>query len=145
MNTQERILNVLGGAQPPGVKSRTARHSLQPRVRAGLKFAALEALQRRYQIPLAQLQTLLDISDRTLARRRRQQWLNKAESDRLYRIARLGARAEEVLGSIASAERWLKEPQPALGSETPLSMLDTDEGAQLVGDLLGRIEHGVYS
>ena len=145
MTTQERILNVLGGAPPKGIKARAVRLSLQPQVRSGLKFAAHEALQTRYQIPLAQLQTLLDISDRTLARRREQQWLNKSESDRLYRIARLGARAEEVLGSIAAAERWLKEPQPTLGSETPLALLDTDEGAQLVGELLGRIEHGVYS
>ncbi len=145
MTTQERILNVLGGARPLGLKLPTAQRSVQPRVRNGLKFAALEALQSRYQIPLSQLQSLLDISDRTLARRREQKWLNKGESDRLYRIARLGARAEEVFGSIAATERWLKEPQPTLGSETPLALLDTDEGAQIVGDLLGRIEHGVYS
>jgi putative toxin-antitoxin system antitoxin component (TIGR02293 family) len=70
---------------------------------------------------------------------------SKAESDRLYRVACVIARAEEVLGSSQAAERWLKEPLPALGFETPLSILDTDEGAQMVCDLLGRIEHGVFS
>ncbi|MFN0121678.1 MAG: antitoxin Xre/MbcA/ParS toxin-binding domain-containing protein [Blastocatellia bacterium] len=145
MTTQERIIDVLGGARPLGMTRGGARRGMQPQIRAGLKFTALESLQRRYQIPLAQLQTLLGISDRTLARRRIQKLLSQSESDRLYRIARLGARAEEVLGSADAAARWLKEPQPALGAETPLAQLDTDEGAQMVGDILGRIEHGVYS
>jgi putative toxin-antitoxin system antitoxin component (TIGR02293 family) len=144
MTPQERIIAVLGGAKPLGLK-KAERYSLQAQVRAGLKFSALESLQRRYHIPLSQLQSLLDISDRTLARRREQQILSKAESDRLYRVARVAVRAEEVLGSSQAAERWLKEQIPALGFETPLSMLDTDEGAQMVGDILGRIEHGVFS
>jgi putative toxin-antitoxin system antitoxin component (TIGR02293 family) len=145
MTPQERIIDVLGGAKPLGLKNRAARHSLQSQIRAGLKFSALEAFQRRYQIPLSQLQVLLGISDRTLARRREQQILSKAESDRLYRVARVAARAEEVLGSSQAVERWLKVPLPALEFETPLSMLDTDEGAQMVCDILGRIEHGVFS
>ena len=128
-----------------GLKNKAPRHSLQAQIRAGLKYSALESVLRRYRIPLSQMQVLLDISDRTLARRREQKILSKAESDRLYRVARVAVRAEEVLGSSQTAERWLKEPIPALGFETPLSMLDTDEGAQMVGDLLGRIEHGVFS
>ena len=145
MTTQDRIIDVLGGAKPLGMKTLAARRSMQPHFRAGLKFSALESLQRRYQIPVFQMRALLDISDRTLARRRARQMLSKAESDRLYRVARVGARAEEVLGSIQATEKWLKEPQPTLGFETPLSLLDTDEGAQIVGDILGRIEHGVFS
>jgi putative toxin-antitoxin system antitoxin component (TIGR02293 family) len=145
MTSQERIIDALGGAKPLGMRGKSVRSSLSAQIRAGLKFSALETLSRRYRIPLAQMQKLLDISDRTLARRREQQQLSKAESDRLYRVARLAVRAEEVLGSSESAERWLKEPLPALGFETPLSLLDTDEGAQTVSDLLGRIEHGVYS
>ena len=145
MTPQEKIIAILGGAKPLGLKSKQARPSLQAQIRAGLKFSALESLQRRYRIPLAQLQTLLDISDRTLARRRAQQTLSKAESDRLYRIARVAVQAEEVLGSTQTAERWLKEPLPALGTETPLELLDTDEGVQMVSDILGRIEHGVFS
>lgn len=145
MTQQERIIDILGGAKPLGLKNKAPRHSLQPQIRAGLKFSALESVLRRYRIPLSQMQVLLDISDRTLARRREQKILSKAESDRLYRVARVAVRAEEVLGSSQTAERWLKEPIPALGFETPLSMLDTDEGAQMVGDILGRIEHGVFS
>lgn len=145
MTTQEHIIEVLGGAKALGLKRGQSTSSLQVPVRAGLRFSALEAIQRRYQITQAQIQHLIDISERTFARRKVEQVLTKSESDRLYRVARVAARAEEVLGSAQAAERWLKELIPALGGVTPLSLLDTDEGAQQVTDILGRIEHGVYS
>jgi putative toxin-antitoxin system antitoxin component (TIGR02293 family) len=145
VTTQEHIIEVLGGAKALCLKRGQAMISLHEPVRAGLRFSALEALQRRYQITQAQIQYLIDISERTFARRKVEQVLNKSESDRLYRVARIAAFAEEVLGSAQAAERWLKEPIPALGRVTPLSLLDTDEGAQRVTDILGRIDHGVYS
>jgi len=40
---------------------------------------------------------------------------------------------------------WLRSRNQALGGATPLSLLDTDAGAEDVMDLLGRIEHGVHS
>lgn len=145
MTTQEHIIEILGGAKALGVKRGQATTSLQESVRAGLCFSALEAIQRRYQITQAQIKYLLDISERTFARRKAEQSLTKSESDRLYRLARVAARAEDVLGSAQATERWLKESIPALGQVTPLSLLDTDEGVQRVTDILGRIEHGVFS
>lgn len=147
MTTQERIIEVLGGAKALGLKRGRALSStsLQDPVRAGFRFSALEAFQSRYQITQAQIQYLVDISERTFARRKVEQLLSKSESDRLYRLARIAALAEEVLGSSQAAERWLKEPNPTLGQATPLSLLDTDAGAQQVSDTLGRIDYGVYS
>ena len=43
------------------------------------------------------------------------------------------------------ARKWLKEPSWALGDVTPLQYADTELGAQGVEDLLGRIEHGVFT
>ncbi len=143
MTSQERIIEVLGGAKSIGLGQ--AETSLKGRVQVGLRFSALEALQQRYQITSAQIRELIDISERTLARRKVEKTLSKSESDRLYRVARIAAYAEEVLGSAQAAERWLKEPLPALGQVTPLSLLDTDEGSQRVTDILGRIDYGVYS
>jgi putative toxin-antitoxin system antitoxin component (TIGR02293 family) len=36
-------------------------------------------------------------------------------------------------------------PNRALADQTPFSMLDTEQGAQIVLDVLGRLEHGVFS
>ena len=43
------------------------------------------------------------------------------------------------------ARRWLSSPQRALGGSTPLSLARTEVGAGLVEDLIGRLEHGVFS
>jgi putative toxin-antitoxin system antitoxin component (TIGR02293 family) len=61
------------------------------------------------------------------------------------RIARVMARAENVLGSPERATAWLNRPNRALGDAVPLDLLGTDLGAREVEAVLGRIEHGVYS
>ena len=49
--------------------------------------------------------------------------------------------------SIATVEPidWLKSPNAALRGHAPLSLVDTDIGAEAVLDALGRIEHGVFA
>jgi putative toxin-antitoxin system antitoxin component (TIGR02293 family) len=54
-------------------------------------------------------------------------------------------RAAEVLGSREEALRWLHTPNRAFGGRTPWDLLDTDLGSRQVEDVLGRMEHGVYS
>ena len=45
----------------------------------------------------------------------------------------------------ASRRRWLTSRQFGLGGAVPLEYAETEVGAREVEDLLGRIEHGVYS
>lgn len=59
-------------------------------------------------------------------------------------IVEVTLRAMEVLGTREKALRWLNSPVPSLGGRTPLSLLDTPEGATQVQDALGRMEHGVW-
>lgn len=63
----------------------------------------------------------------------------------MVRLARVAAQASQTLGGKEEAFRWLHQPNPVLGHRTPLSLLDTDNGARKVEEVLGRIEHGVYS
>ena len=60
-------------------------------------------------------------------------------------MARIVHRAIAVFENRAKALEWLKSPNRALGSASPLSLLDTDLGAEAVLDTLGRIEHGVFA
>lgn len=39
---------------------------------------------------------------------------------------------------------WIQSSNSSLGGVTPLSLLDTEMGADVVLDTLGRIEHGVF-
>lgn len=89
---------------------------------------------------------LVGISERTLARKRQSQTrLDAVVSDRVYRIARIVAQAEAVFEHRETAQVWLKRPNRALGGVVPLDLLDTDAGTLEVSNLLGRIEHGVWS
>jgi putative toxin-antitoxin system antitoxin component (TIGR02293 family) len=69
--------------------------------------------------------------------------LTPEESDRIARLLRLKALASDTLGG--SAEDWLRLENPALGGETPLSLLRSDEGSRRVEAALLHLAHGDYS
>ena len=54
-------------------------------------------------------------------------------------------RAIEVFGSKERAESWLCNPCPSIGNCIPLEEICTESGIELILQILGRIEHGVYS
>jgi len=65
----------------------------------------------------------------------------------LYVTATLPLPLQDLLlatfGSREKADAWLRRPTTALAGDTPLSLLDTSEGALIVEDLLARIGHGL--
>ena len=92
------------------------------------------------------LSRTLGIPQRTLTRRlSKASLLTPAESDRMVRLARVYANAVEMIGDEEKAIEWLNTPNRALGGEKPLDQLDTDVGARVVEDILGRVAYGVYS
>ncbi len=114
-------------------------------IRQGIPSVAVDSLTRTLRISQAELAAALSIPDRTLVRRKREGMLNSEESAKLVRLARIVKRAEEVFEDLDAALDWLKSPNAALAGVTPLSLLDTDVGAESVLDTLGRIEHGVFA
>jgi len=114
-------------------------------LRKGLPYPSLEAVMRTLGLSREEASEILMLPMRTLVRRKRQRRLRADESDRLYRLARVAARAVEVLGNAEVAGRWLRHSNRALGGVVPLDLLDTEIGAQQVEEILGRIEWGLYS
>jgi len=45
----------------------------------------------------------------------------------------------------ASAAHWLHTPKRALGGAAPIEYADTEPGVREIQDLIGRLEHGVFS
>jgi len=85
------------------------------------------------------------VSKATLASRHKtaRRRLNREESDRLTRLARLWAFAISVWGSEAAARRFLAEPHPLLGGRVPREVAtETEIGARAVEELLGRLKYG---
>lgn len=144
MLTAERIARTLGGERVLKRKALTVEQ-LREQLRKGLPYTALETVASDFDITQEDIVFLLHLPARTLARRKKEKRLRADESDRLFRVGRIAALAEEVLGSRARAAKWLHRPNTAIGNAVPLHHLDTDLGARQVEDLLLRIAHGVYS
>ena len=86
------------------------------------------------------------ISPRTLKHRRaRGEHLSHEETDRLVRVARMLALADEFFGDHSKALLWLRTEDDRMGGRRPLSMLQTEAGGRLVESMLWQIDEGVYS
>jgi putative toxin-antitoxin system antitoxin component (TIGR02293 family) len=128
-----------------GLRADDLRHLL-PRLRAGLPYAALVRFQRTSQLPLERITRVARIPARTLARRKAGNKLTGPESERLLRLALVFEKAVGLFdGDAAAARQWLDTPAKALGGPTPLEAAETEVGARAVEDLIGRLEHGVFS
>jgi putative toxin-antitoxin system antitoxin component (TIGR02293 family) len=114
-------------------------------IRKGLPTSSFGHLVKSLHTTENDLLPIVGISDRTLQRRRKEKKpFDPVESDRLYRLAKVYARAVEVFDNEDVALDWLKSNNRALG-DVPLMLLDTEAGTDMVERILTRIEHGVYS
>lgn len=114
-------------------------------VRKGLDRGTIYRLIDLLGITLEQMCDLIHISSRTLQRKAESESLGSLVSERALDLSRVLVQGVEALGSIQAFQSWLQSPRPALGGATPLSYLDTHLGCELVINILGRIEHGVFS
>ncbi len=140
----QAVIEELGGKQILG-RSLATEDDLRRAIREGFPPAVVEELMRASGLTLKELANALDLSPRSLQRRRRSGRLARYESDRLYRFARIVALADEFLGDHEKAIRWLKHPNRALGGIAPVEALDTELGARQVENVLGRIAYGGVS
>ncbi|MEO6046920.1 MAG: antitoxin Xre/MbcA/ParS toxin-binding domain-containing protein [Candidatus Kapaibacterium sp.] len=137
------IAELLGGGKVLSAKVKS-EIELIDMVQAGVPAAAVQWLVE--SLELSPEVTASIISRRTLERRlKMNRSLTGDESDRLVRIARIGALAIDAFGDRRKAITWMNRPNRALQGKTPISVISTDPGAQFVERILGRIEHGVFS
>ncbi len=108
-------------------------------------MAEFRILQKLIVIPEEELGRYLGISPATLHRRKKSGRLETPESERVVRFARLFGQCLEIFESKGAAREWLKTLNPGTAGESPLSYADTEFGAREVENLLGRIDHGVFS
>ena len=70
--------------------------------------------------------------------------LRASVSERAIALAQLYARGFEFMGEERFL-RWMNRQHVSLGRKRPVDLLDTHFGMVLIGDELGRIEHGVLA
>jgi len=138
------VAKVLGGEKTLG-KRVSSQQELISAVRRGLRTSTIDAVIKELDTPRAEVLPTLRIARRTMERRKLTGRLLPEESERVYRLAKILALAESVLGTREKARHWLNAPNRALGNVSPFSLLETEAGTDEVTNVLGRIEFGVYS
>ena len=71
--------------------------------------------------------------------------LSPDQSSRAWQLSKTVVQATDLLGSQEAAELWLLAPAMGLDNRRPIDLLATSAGAEAVGDLLIRLDYGVYA
>jgi putative toxin-antitoxin system antitoxin component (TIGR02293 family) len=70
---------------------------------------------------------------------------NRNSTSEKFRTDVISAAEELFEGDLDMAERWLSKPLPAIDNKIPFDFIDTPERAQQLLDIIGRLEHGVWT
>ncbi|GAB2553028.1 type II RES/Xre toxin-antitoxin system antitoxin [Spirosoma aerophilum] len=124
---------------------RTGPFELIAQSRSGVTHAEVRQLAALLELTIREFAILLSMNERTIARRLVSGSLNKVESERLLLLKALAAHGLRVFEDQGKFNRWLRRPLEILEGQSPLQLLDTATGFQVVDQILGRIEYGVYS
>jgi putative toxin-antitoxin system antitoxin component (TIGR02293 family) len=115
-------------------------------VERGLSFGAFETFSAETGFASSTIASVIQIPERTLARRKSTGHLTPGESERLLRIASIFENAVELFeGDVLEAVQWLSTPKKALGENVPLNYSRTELGAREVENLIGRLEQGIFT
>jgi len=131
------VARVLGGERTLGKRVRSL-DDMRRLVEQGLPVQALAQMARRVAEPALRYRV---VPKATLHRRRR--LLNLEESERLERLARVTAIAEDVFEDEPAAHEFLRSAQPQLGGTRPLDMARSELGARQVEELLMKLEYAL--
>jgi putative toxin-antitoxin system antitoxin component (TIGR02293 family) len=116
------------------------------KIQLGFPVSVLDTFQKSTGLPLGTIAALVRLPSRTLTRRKAEGRLQPDESERLFRLATIVDKAIALFeGNRDAAIQWLQRPQPALAGSRPIDFVSTEIGAREVEDLIGRLEHGVFT
>ncbi len=113
--------------------------------REGIDKIRATKLAEMLNLSVSEMCVILHISERTWQRYNTNDKLSPEASEKIIMLANLALHGEGVFESLPGFYKWLKSNPEILNRETPLSYLDTAFGFQHIDNILGRIEHGVYS
>ena len=113
---------------------------------AGITKASIDALTQYLGISKKNMaEGVLDLSVKTLERKEPNDILDKKTSSHALEIAKVLQHAFEVFEDEQKVKQWLNRGNRALNGSTPVQLLNTLTGINMVNDILTRIEEGIYS
>ena len=142
-----QIVNFLGGRHV-FKKSITSKLDVHEVILKGLPGGVLIYMVKHIQtMKPADVGQAVGVSIRTVQRRTGspQKLLNQDQSGRAWKFAEILTTAAQVFGNQSEAEKWLTTPAMALNQRRPVDLLASPAGVEMVEQLLGRLQYGVYT
>jgi putative toxin-antitoxin system antitoxin component (TIGR02293 family) len=124
-------------------------HAIDPlllvqEARKGISKSYLLKISEALSLTLIELSNILHISIRSIQRYAANKKMDIDVSAKALQLENLRRRGVTIFGDNQAFNNWLRSPIMALDNNTPLAYLDTPFGFDMVEQLLGRIEHGIY-
>jgi len=140
----DKIVSVLGGSTnlKDNINSDLDLITIS---RRGLPKSAIITISNLLGISMEKMSDLIHISHRTIQRKSPDDLLNVYSTEQVLEIAQVISKGIEVFNSLEIFTKWLHQDIRYLNFQKPLDYLDTSFGTKMILDILGRIEHGVYS
>ncbi|ANI29324.1 toxin-antitoxin system antitoxin component [Yersinia entomophaga] len=116
-------------------------------IKLGFSVDVIDTIHLWAAMPKAEILRATGIPSRSLTRRRTNDGrFTPEESERIARFVRVMDAAVDLFGGDRpKATAWMSTPVRGLGNRTPDSLLETETGALEICDLIGRLEHGVFT
>jgi len=111
----------------------------------GIPKSSIENLADVLNVPMKEMAVLLNLSYKTLARKKKTDVFGNLVSSLSVEIANTVAKGLSVFEDAEMLNKWLHKENKALRGQKPFDILNTPTGIKLVSQILGRIEEGVYS
>ncbi len=111
----------------------------------GISKSSVVNLAGFMEVPLKDIANLLNISYKTLGRKKASDKMDSLASSLSIEIASTVARGLIVFEDSEKFNRWLHKKNNALQGKTPFDLLNTPTGINIVNRLLVRIEEGIYT
>lgn len=112
-------------------------------VEAGLPISMLHDLVSDRRVTLEDLEAIFSRDDMRGRYGRDDRNLSIDASDRLARLLMILTLATDVFGNERDALHWLRQAKRRFDGRSPISLLRTHAGAQLVEDVLEQARHGI--
>ncbi len=113
--------------------------------RNGILKQSVTKMAANFGITQEKICELLHMSTRNFQRIKDNTPLDIYTSEQTIEMANVYSKAHLIFVNDEAVKQWFQTSNYALGNQKPLDLLDTSFGVKMVSDVLGRIEHGVFS
>ena len=122
------------------------KYTLYTKANKGLKYTEFEDFVKDNVIPYNKVSTLLELSERTLQRYKKEhKTFSALHSQRILELKQLDKTGKEVFGNKEKYRHWLMTPSSFLKNKKPIDLLTNSFGVDILMDELSRIEQGIFA